>query len=84
MPEYDVKRLPARVDIMPFLPVERYTRAADQERLARQAIRKQVEKRSGKPSNDGVANSDDALLEINSLIAGMALHSEQNCELLCN
>jgi len=53
--------------------VERYTRAADQERLARQAIRKQLETRSGKPSGDGVANDDDALLEINSLIAGMAL-----------
>jgi integrase len=53
--------------------VERYTRAADQERLARQAIRKQVEARSGKPPADELANSNDALLEINSLIAGMAL-----------
>ena len=53
--------------------VERYTRAADQERLARQAIRKQVETRSGKLPGYELANSDDASLEINSLIAGLAL-----------
>ena len=53
--------------------VERYTRAADQERLARQAIRKQVETRSGKLPGYELANSDDASLEINSLIAALAL-----------
>ena len=56
--------------------VERYTRAADQERLARQAIRKQVETRSGKLPGYELANSDDASLEINSLIAGLALPRE--------
>jgi len=53
--------------------VERYTRAADQARLARQAIRRQSEKRSGKPLVDEVANTTTEALEINSLIAKLAL-----------
>jgi integrase len=53
--------------------VERYTRAADQARLARQAIRRQSENRSGKPLVDEVANTTTEALEINSLIARMAL-----------
>jgi enterobacteria phage integrase len=53
--------------------VERYTRAADQERLARQAIQKQSKNRSGKPELDKVANTRDELSKINSLIAKMAL-----------
>jgi enterobacteria phage integrase len=53
--------------------VERYTRAADQERLARQAIQRQSENRSGKPLADGVANTTDEALNINSLIWKMAL-----------
>jgi integrase len=53
--------------------VERYTRAADQERLARQAMRRQSENISGKPPADDVANTDDSALKINSLIAKMAL-----------
>jgi len=39
--------------------VERYTRAADQERLARQAIQRQSGNRSGKPLVDEVANTTD-------------------------
>jgi len=39
--------------------VERYTRAADQERLARQAIQRQSEHPSGKPLVDEVANTTD-------------------------
>jgi enterobacteria phage integrase len=53
--------------------VERYTRAADQERLARQAMLKQSENRSGKPELDKVANTGDELSKINSLIAKVAL-----------
>jgi hypothetical protein len=41
--------------------VERYTRAADQERLARRAIQKQLESKSGKPLADEVANGADEL-----------------------
>ena len=48
--------------------VERYTRAADQERLARQAIQRQSENGSGKPLADKVANTSDEILEINSLM----------------
>lgn len=53
--------------------VERYTRAVDQVRLARQAIRKQIETGSGKPPSDAVANDGGDALEINSLMAKMAL-----------
>jgi integrase len=53
--------------------VERYTRAADQERLARQAIGRQSANRSGKPPADEVANTTDEALEINSLMWKMAL-----------
>ena len=37
--------------------IERYTRDASQERLARQAIDKQIENESGKPARSGVATS---------------------------
>jgi enterobacteria phage integrase len=53
--------------------VERYTRAAEQERLARQAIKRQSENRSGKLELDEVANTTDELSKINSLISGVAL-----------
>ena len=53
--------------------VERYTRAAEQERLARQAIRKQSQNKGGKPALDKVANTTDELSKINSLIANVAL-----------
>jgi enterobacteria phage integrase len=53
--------------------VERYTRAADQERLARQALQRQSENKSGKPELDKVANTTDELSKINSLITNMAL-----------
>jgi integrase len=53
--------------------VERYTRAAEQERLARQAIQRQSENRSGKPELGRVANTTDELTEINSLMNQMAL-----------
>jgi integrase len=53
--------------------VERYTRAADQVRLARQAIQRQSENESGKPGLDEVANTTDEALEINSLLWKMAL-----------
>jgi integrase len=53
--------------------VERYTRAADQMRLAQQAIRKQIETGSGKPPSDEVANDDGEALKINSLLANLAL-----------
>jgi integrase len=53
--------------------VERYTRAADQERLARQAIKRQSGNKSGKPELDEVANTTDELTEINSLMNQMAL-----------
>jgi len=57
----------------PLAEVERYTRAADQERLARQAMQRQSESRSGKLPVDEVANTTDQTLEINSLIARLAL-----------
>jgi integrase len=53
--------------------VERYTRAAEQEQLAWQAIRRQSENRSGKPHLDKVANTTDEHIKINSLIAKVAL-----------
>jgi len=53
--------------------VERYTRAADQERLARQAIERQSKNKSSKPELDEVANTIDELTEINSLMNQMAL-----------
>src|SRR5450755_3734163 len=55
--------------------VERYTRAADQERLARQAIQRQrqSESRSGKPPAGEVANTTDEALKINSLMWKLAL-----------
>ena len=53
--------------------VERYTRAAEQERLARQAIKKQSENESGKLRLDKVANTTDELIKINSLISKVAL-----------
>ena len=56
--------------------VERYTRAADQVRLARQAIRKQIETGSGKPPSDEVANDGSEALEINNLMANLALPRE--------
>jgi hypothetical protein len=56
--------------------VERYTRAAEQEHLARQAIQRQSEKRSGKLELDEVANSIDELSKFNGLISGLALPRE--------
>jgi len=56
--------------------VERYTRTADQERFARPAIRRQSENRSGKPPAGEVANTTDEALEINNLMAKMALPRE--------
>jgi enterobacteria phage integrase len=53
--------------------VERYTRAAEQERLARQAIKKQSENESGKLQLDKVANTTDELIKNNSLISKVAL-----------
>jgi enterobacteria phage integrase len=53
--------------------VERYTRAADQERLARQAIERQSKNKSGKRAPIEVANTTDQPSEINSLIAKLAL-----------
>jgi enterobacteria phage integrase len=58
--------------------VERYTRAADQERLARQAIKRQSdqsqsENKSGKPGLDEVANTIDELSKINILVNKVAL-----------
>ena len=41
--------------------VERYTRAAEQERLARQAIKRQSESRSGKLVREEVANDQNAI-----------------------
>jgi hypothetical protein len=52
--------------------VERYTRAAEQERLARQAIKRQSESRSGKPELHEVANQENDI-EIASLISRVAL-----------
>jgi integrase len=56
--------------------VERYTRAAEQERLARQAIKRQSQNKSGKPGPDKVANTTDELTKINSLIKNVARQSE--------
>jgi integrase len=53
--------------------VERYTRAAEQERLARRAIERQSQNRSGKPARDKVANPADELSKINSLLSRVAL-----------
>ena len=53
--------------------VERYTRAAEQERLARRAIKRQSENKSGKPELDKVANTTDELIKINSLMSKVAL-----------
>jgi enterobacteria phage integrase len=53
--------------------VERYTRAAEQEWLARRAIQRQSQNRSGKPEPDKVANTTDDLSKINSLISKLAL-----------
>ncbi|WP_409997996.1 tyrosine-type recombinase/integrase [Bradyrhizobium sp. SZCCHNS3002] len=53
--------------------VERYTRAADQERLARQAIQRQSENQSGKPQIGEVANPTDEAIKINSLAWNVAL-----------
>lgn len=53
--------------------VERYTRAAEQEQLARQAIRRQSENQIGKLRLDEVANTTDQLTKINSLISKVAL-----------
>ena len=53
--------------------VERYTRAAEQERLARQAIQRQSESKSGKSALDKLANPTDELSKIHSLISNMAL-----------
>ena len=52
--------------------VERYTRAAGQEQLARRAIKRQSENESGKLELERMANSD-GLIEIASLIGNMAL-----------
>ncbi len=52
--------------------VERYTRAAEQERLARRAIKRQSEHKSGKLDSEKVANSD-GLIEIASIIGKVAL-----------
>ena len=56
--------------------VERYTRAADQERLARQATQRQTENRTGKPPAGEVANTTDEALKINRLGWKMALPRE--------
>jgi integrase len=53
--------------------VERYTRAAEQERLARRAIQRQSQTISGKPKLDEVANTTDELSKINSLLSKVAL-----------
>ena len=52
--------------------VERYTRAAEQEQLARQAIKRQSESRSGKPNLEEVANQENDI-DIASIISRMAL-----------
>ena len=51
--------------------VERYTRAAEQERLARQAIKRQSENKSGKLVRQEVANNQKDI-EVASLISRMA------------
>jgi len=53
--------------------VECYTRAAEQERLARQAIKRQSENTIGKLQLDQVANPTGELIQINSLINKVAL-----------
>jgi len=55
--------------------VERYTRAAEQEQLARQAINRQArnKNKSGKPASSEVANSTDGLIAINALAKKLAL-----------
>jgi hypothetical protein len=58
--------------------VERYTRAAEQERLSRQAINRQLKTESGKTDFDKVANTTDELIEINSLVNQMALLGDSN------
>jgi len=52
--------------------VERYTRAAEQERLARQAIKRQAETKSGKLVSDEVANQENDI-EIANIIDRLAL-----------
>ena len=52
--------------------VERYTRAAKQEQLARRAIKRQAENKSGKLIREELAN-DQNDLEITSIISRMAL-----------
>ncbi len=52
--------------------VERYTRAAEQEGLARQAIKRQSENKSGKLVREEVANEQNDI-EIASVISRMAL-----------
>ena len=52
--------------------VERYTRAVEQEQLARRAIKRQAENKSGKLVRKEVAN-DQNDLEITSIISRMAL-----------
>ncbi len=52
--------------------VERYTRSAEQERLAQRAIKRQSEHKSGKLDSEKVANSD-RLIEIASIIGNLAL-----------
>ena len=56
--------------------VERYTRAADRVRLAQRAIQKQIETASGKPPSDEVANNGGDVIQINNLIAKLALPRE--------
>jgi len=55
--------------------VERYTRAAEQERLARRAIKRQAENKSGKLIREELAN-DQNDLEITSIISRMALPTD--------
>jgi hypothetical protein len=66
-------RPPAITGHKTLVEVERYTPAADQERLARQAIQRRSENRSGKPLVDEVADTADGALKINSLMWTMAL-----------
>jgi Phage integrase family len=53
--------------------VERYTRPADQERLARQAMERQSANKGGKSPVKELANATDEALQINSLMWKMAL-----------
>lgn len=53
--------------------VERYTRAAGQERLARAALQKQSQDISGKPQADEVANPTGGSIKFNALIKKLAL-----------